>query len=572
MASTDRTWEFVVVGGGPAGCALASRLARSARRPQVLLLEAGPRNDDPSLRVDGQRWQTFMNGNLNWGYKTTPQEHCNGRQIDYSRGKVLGGSSAINFGVYTVGARDDYNQWAGLVGDDLFRWERMQARFRQLETFNGAIVDPKNSKYAAPRTSDHGSQGSLKVGYAAEWEQDLPLMMDVFEQAGLARNPDHNSGDPIGMALVINSSHQGRRVTATDLLDEAPSNLTIITETPALRLVLQGTKTVGVETKGAKYFASKEVILTTGSLDTPKILMHSGLGPAEQLQQFGIPVVKDMPAVGQGLRDHFFAPLCFQRNPTTNDRDAFFGNPAAMESALEQWSKDGTGPWARHSCQIGAGWLKSDRLVASEEFKALPPTVQEFLQRDTVPHYEFMTHFPLHLISPEPFKDYSYVCMLVFLMNEQSSGEVRLQSANPEDPLLFDPKFLSHPFDRRACIEIYRHALEVTKHESFQKDTVSALIAPPSESDEDILEFWKNTLGSSWHMTGTTKMGKSGDADAVVDSRFRVFGVENLRIADMGVVPVLTNNHTQATAYVTGLTCGDALAEEYGLDTSEARL
>lgn len=238
--------------GGPAGCALASRLARSARRPQVLLLEAGPRNDDPSLRVDGQRWQTFMNGNLNWGYKTTPQEHCNGRQIDYSRGKVLGGSSAINFGVYTVGARDDYNQWAGLVGDDLFRWERMQARFRQLETFNGAIVDPKNSKYAAPRTSDHGSQGSLKVGYAAEWEQDLPLMMDVFEQAGLARNPDHNSGDPIGMALVINSSHQGRRVTATDLLDEAPSNLTIITETPALRLVLQGTKTVGVETKGAK--------------------------------------------------------------------------------------------------------------------------------------------------------------------------------------------------------------------------------------------------------------------------------------------------------------------------------
>lgn len=197
-----------------------------------------------------------MNGNLNWGYKTTPQEHCNGRQIDYSRGKVLGGSSAINFGVYTVGARDDYNQWAGLVGDDLFRWERMQARFRQLETFNGAIVDPKNSKYAAPRASDHGSQGSLKVGYAAEWEQDLPLMMDVFEQAGLARNPDHNSGDPIGMALVINSSHQGRRVTATDLLDGAPSNLTIITETPALRLVLQGTKTVGVETKGAKCMQS----------------------------------------------------------------------------------------------------------------------------------------------------------------------------------------------------------------------------------------------------------------------------------------------------------------------------
>ena len=308
------------------------------------------------------------------------------------------------------------------------------------------------------------------------------------------------------------------------------------------------------------------MILTPGSLDTPKILMHSGLGPAEQLRQFQIPVVKDVPAVGQGLRDHFFAPMCFQRSPATNDRNAFFGDQVAMASALEQWNKDGTGPWARHSCQIAAGWLKSDRLVESAEFKALPSTVQEFLQRDTVPHYEFMTHFPLHLISPEVTQDYSYVCMLVFLMNEQSSGEVRLQSANPEDPLLFDPKFLSHPFDRRACIEIYRHALEVTKHDAFQKDTVSTLIAPPSESDEDILEFWKNTLASSWHMTGMAKMGKPGDVDAVVDSRFRVFGIEKLRVADMSVVPVLTNNHTQATAYVTGVTCGDVLAAEYGLD------
>ena len=236
--------------GGPAGCALASRLARSARRPRVLLLEAGPRNDDPSLRVDGQRWQTFMNGDLNWGYKTTPQKHCNDRQIDYSRGKVLGGSSAINFGVYTIGARDDYNEWAALVGDDLYCWERMKARFRGLETFNGAIVNSKHTKYANPKACDHGSQGGLKVGYAAEWEQDLPLMMDVFEQAGFARNPDHNSGDPIGMALVINSSHQGQRVTATDLLKGAPSNLTVITEAPVLKVLLQGTKAVGVVTRG----------------------------------------------------------------------------------------------------------------------------------------------------------------------------------------------------------------------------------------------------------------------------------------------------------------------------------
>lgn len=296
--------------------------------------------------------------------------------------------------------------------------------------------------------------------------------------------------------------------------------------------------------------------------------MHSGIGPAAELDKFNLPLVKDLPAIGQGLRDHFFAPLCFLRNPETNDRNKFFGDKAAMDSALEQWKKDGSGPWARHSCQIGAGWLKSDRLIQSAEFKELPAATQEFLQRPTIPHYEFMTHFPLHLISPEVTQDYSYVCLLVFLMNEQSSGEVRLQSSNPEDPLLFDPKFLSHPFDRRACIETFREAMQVTKHEAFQKDTVSTLIAPPSESDEDILEFWKNTLGSSWHMTGTVKMGKEGDSDAAVDSKFRVFGIQNLRVADMSVVPVLTNNHTQATAYLTGASCADTLIAEYGLDSA----
>lgn len=294
--------------------------------------------------------------------------------------------------------------------------------------------------------------------------------------------------------------------------------------------------------------------------------MHSGIGPAQELQKFQIPVVQNLPALGQGLKDHFFVPLCVQRNPDTNDRNAFYKDPVAMEKAMEQWKVDGSGPWAKFSCQIGAGWLKSDRVTSSSEFKALAASVQTFLNRPTVPHYEFMTHIPLHLIAPEAFNDYSYVCLAIFLMNEQSTGEVRLQSSDPDVPLLYDPKVLSHPFDRRTCIEIYRHAIDVTKHPAFKKDTISTLIAPPSESDEDILEFWKNNLTSSWHMTGTIKMGKPSEPDAAVDSRFRVFGMENLRVADLSVVPVLTNNHTQATAYVTGQTCAEALIQEYDLD------
>lgn len=294
--------------------------------------------------------------------------------------------------------------------------------------------------------------------------------------------------------------------------------------------------------------------------------MHSGIGPATELHKFNIPVIHDLPAIGQGLKDHFFAPLIYMRNPETNDRNAFYGNEAAMAAALEQWETDSTGPWTKYACQIGCGWFKSDQVTSSAEFKALPPSTQEFMTRKTIPHYELITGFPVHFIFPHLFQDYSYTCLIVFLMNEQSSGEVRLQSSNPDDPLLFDPKVLAHPFDQRACIEIYKHLLELSNHPAFAKDCTSRVLGPNSESDEDILQFWKDNLSSSWHMTGTVKMGKPERADAAVDNRFRVLGIENLRVADMSVVPVLTNNHTQATAYATGATCADVLIREYGLD------
>ncbi|KAJ6188054.1 hypothetical protein N7519_002962 [Penicillium mononematosum] len=566
MGSTENNYDFVIVGGGPAGCALAAGLAKSAQRPQVLLLEAGGRNDDKALRVDGKRWTTFMEGKLNWGYKTVPQEHCNGRELDYSRGKGLGGSSAINFGVYTVGARDDYNEWASAVGNDTFGWKEMQTRFKNLETFNGGVTLPENKKYASSVASDHGNSGDLRVGYAEDWERDLSLSLDAFEAAGHKLNLDHNSGNPLGMAATINSAHKGKRTTAVDLLSGAPDNLVVVTDSPVQRILVQGKKAVGVETQGKQYFASRDVILSAGSLDTPKILMHSGIGPAADLEKFNIPVVNDIPAIGQGLRDHYFVPLILARKPETNDRNSFFQDSAAMEAAMKEWENDNTGLWTRYGCQVGSGWFKSDRITSSPEFKALPASVQEFMNRETIPHYEMVTHLPIHYMLPDMFKDYSYVGLAAFLMNEQSCGEVRLQSSDPEVPLLFNPRFLEDPFDRRACIEIYRHLLEVSRQECFAKDTIATLIGPASDSDEDILEFWKNFLSSSWHMTGTVKMGKVDASDAAVDSHFRVRDMENLRVADMSVVPVLTNNHTQATAYVTGVTCAEVLIKEYGLN------
>ena len=207
-----------------------------------------------------------MGEKMNWGYRTTPQENCDGRQMDYSRGKGLGGSSAINFGVYTVGARDDYDQWAAEVGDETFSWTKMQRRFKDLETFCGEINTPANKKYVRCDPADHGDKGGLGIGFAKEWEMDLPLVLDAFEEAGLERNLDHNSGNPIGISVMINSASGGRRTTAADLLGAAPDNLVIVTDSPVQRVMLQGKRAIGVESNGKQCKAN-----SNPSPDIPRV-------------------------------------------------------------------------------------------------------------------------------------------------------------------------------------------------------------------------------------------------------------------------------------------------------------
>jgi choline dehydrogenase-like flavoprotein len=229
---------------------VASRLADAPQKPSVLLLEAGGDNTDRNLRVAGQRWMSLQNQDLNWGYKTVPQEWCNNRVMDYSRGRGLGGSSAINFCVYTVGCRDDYDRWAQIAGDDSFDWEHMRSRFKSLETLHRETIDERKAKYADPKPSDHGSEGGLHIGYASQWERDIPLTLDLFERAGIPINPDHNSGNPLGMSMAISCAHRGERTTAADLLANHRHNLKVVTCAPVQRLCLEDKRVVGVESNG----------------------------------------------------------------------------------------------------------------------------------------------------------------------------------------------------------------------------------------------------------------------------------------------------------------------------------
>jgi choline dehydrogenase-like flavoprotein len=314
--------------------------------------------------------------------------------------------------------------------------------------------------------------------------------------------------------------------------------------------------------------ASKEVILSAGALDSPKILMHSGIGPKDQLAKYNIPIIQDSP-VGQNLRDHYFTSLVYSRTDVSTDRKAFYGNQGAMDAALRQWEKDRSGDWTKFACDAGIGFLKSEEILASEEFKSLPMSEQRYLQLPTVPHYEVITHFPVHWFIPDyPAEHLSYSCLAAFIYNSQACGEATLQSSDPSVPLKFDPKFLSHPYDRRVAIESLRSLIKIADHPAYAKDTVAHIAVPKSSSDKDLLEYWENSLNSSWHMMGTAKMGNGKGSDAVVDSHFRVLGLSNLRVADMSVLPVLLNGHTQAAAYVTGATCAEMLISEYGLENT----
>jgi choline dehydrogenase-like flavoprotein len=293
--------------------------------------------------------------------------------------------------------------------------------------------------------------------------------------------------------------------------------------------------------------------------------MHSGIGPPEQLRNYGIHVIQNIFSVGKNLRDRPFCLVAHGRKGDSTDRPSFYGNQQSMDVALEQWKIDGTGPWSVFACQGGIGYFKINDVHAIGEFQKLSLDQQEFIQAQTVPHYEIETHFPAHWFLPNLQNDMSYAALVVFLMNCQSQGEVVLQSPDPSVPLLFDPKFLSHPFDRRLAIESLKEVLKVINHPVFAKDTVCEIAGPKSASEDDLLDYWRRNLGSTYHMAGTAKMGKQGDPSAVVDPAFRVFGVHGLRVADMSVVPILPNCHPQTTAYVTGMTCAEKLITEYNL-------
>jgi choline dehydrogenase-like flavoprotein len=456
------------------------------------------------------------------------------------------------------------------VGDEAWAWKNAHGRYKRIENYHA----PKDfEQFVKPNDGDHGHEGSLDIGFPLKWESTTEPLFAAGLVHGWQKNLDPNSGNPLGLSVSASSAYSGRRSTAADLLKKnTPKNLTIKTNAEVLRVVLDGRRATAIETSdGLRFHASKEIILSTGSMDTPRVLMHSGIGPADQLRKFDIPVLQANSHVGANLADHHHIIPTYIRKDGTTPRDSYFKSKELQAAAKTQWERDGTGVLSEMATSLVIAWDKLPSIFETSEFKALPQETQEFLQKPTVPTYELMLNAVVPNYYMEPETSPPLTSVFLFLLNHQSRGSVTLQSSDPRQPLRMDPNFFAHPFDKRLALEITRRMQKFIESPGFAKDTVGGLpgFVPESYSDEDILEFWKKNTGSTWHMSGTARMGKTADS-SVVNSRFQVWGVENLRICDMSVFPVMINAHTQTGAYLAGLTLGDKLVEEYKLDGLDA--
>lgn len=378
-------------------------------------------------------------------------------------------------------------------------------------------------------------------------------MKQVHNNGQLRINGDINSGDPTGIGLGPSTFHNGLRVTASSAyLSSPPPNLTLTVDSFVSRVLIDDHKrAVGVETlSGETYTASKEIILSAGSLDTPKLLLLSGIGPAAELSALDIRVIEDVPGVGKNLTDHCYATSTLLLKP---------------QAPLPVLALN---PLLQVGLEVPMAWISSSTVKSSPEFKALALEKQNWLKK--LPSYQFLLpDVPLaaERLGPEAFADGAkLMTFAAVVMNGQSRGSVSLSSADPTGPAINDVNYLSHPYDRRVMIEGLRAVTKFSEVPSIAAITERRLEGPPGDSDDEtFFEHAKIAVNPMWHFAGTCRMGKEGDESAVVDKEFKVKGLKGLRIVDLSVAAVLPNNHVQSTAYLVGETAAEKLIAEYKL-------